>query len=390
MANIETDAKAESVQADALPEFTLSSYTSGSRIGQNSFCETNPEMGVEFEKKFEYCDTIGSGSCGEVVRARHKQDKQFYAIKKIKLPKSEKAPSEGKYLREVQSLAKLQHIGIVRYHTVWDEVVNQQPFLFIQMELCQAGTLSTWLADNAGPRPPVKVLPFCKEILEALSYIHGQGIIHRDVKPGNILIANGKLKIGDFGLATCHDDSFEHESHSNQAANQHTALQGTKLYMSPEQLNKGQYDTKVDIFSTGLVFLELCRSFPYPDEENLKERVFNSVRDGGAVNLVGFPEPRMATIVQQMTDKNPAKRPTAKKLLTDMVFKKYSQHNDSSLSWTIINHATNVVNGPGATMVVNNYADDWNKTSRTKEPKRPLSGTRVHSTCEKELLSSAK
>ncbi|KAL6422966.1 hypothetical protein ACFW04_010458 [Cataglyphis niger] len=187
-------------------------------------------------------------------------------------------------------------------------------FLYIQMQLCQRLSLREWLRHTS-TRDSVRVLNIFQQILDAVEYVHLQGLIHRDLKPSNIFFAyDDKIKIGDFGLVTAmtencdgaHTPSAENENISLKN-NIHTACVGTHLYMSPEQINGQMYNYKVDIYSLGIIFFELLIPF-FTDMErivalsNLKKSIFPE----------SFAENYSAeyNLLNMMLDEDPAKRPT--------------------------------------------------------------------------------
>ncbi|KAK7901961.1 hypothetical protein WMY93_018730 [Mugilogobius chulae] len=202
----------------------------------------------------EYCvlDVLGSGGYGYVYKAKNSLGKDC-AIKEIKTKDKEKS------LDEVKVLWELHHLNIVRFYTYWFEDTGYRctipkpnvKFLFIEMELCDGGTLRSWICKkNKEPAESSRhtdSLDFARQILSGVEYIHHKKLIHRDLKPGNILIGqDGRAKIGDFGLAT--QDNEEGE------VVERTEGKGTHSYMAPEQFGVN-YDRKVDIFALGLIFL---------------------------------------------------------------------------------------------------------------------------------------
>uniref|UniRef100_A0A8C1YAF9 Protein kinase containing Z-DNA binding domains n=1 Tax=Cyprinus carpio TaxID=7962 RepID=A0A8C1YAF9_CYPCA len=130
---------------------------------------------------------------------------------------------------------------------------SSRTYLFIQMEFCEGGTLTDWIkARNQmeKQRSIVEIHKIFYEIITGVEYIHAEKLIHRDLKPDNILFgADGKVKIGDFGLVAAQtDQNGDPIERSNR---------GTPTYMSPEQKNKKNYDEKTDIFPLGLVWFEM-------------------------------------------------------------------------------------------------------------------------------------
>nr|CAD7194504.1 unnamed protein product [Timema douglasi] len=140
-------------------------------------------------------------------------------------------------------------------------------FLFIQMQLCRKESLREWLKDNVGPRDKRTVLNMFLQILDAVEYVHLQGLIHRDLKPSNIFFSlDGQIKVGDFGLVTAMVESGDQRTPGGDGDTFlgdeiHTAQVGTQLYMSPEQSKGLPYNYKVDIYSLGVILVELLVPF---------------------------------------------------------------------------------------------------------------------------------
>jgi translation initiation factor 2-alpha kinase 3 len=138
------------------------------------------------------------------------------------------------------------------------------------MELCEHGTLKDWM-EQQHPAPPEQSIidKIFYQMCKGVKYIHGKGLIHRDLKPSNIYLAeNLCVKIGDFGLTRAklgvegHNmQQLEQQAAVAEEANRLTDRVGTQLYMSPEQCNQEPYNHKVDIFSLGLILLELLVPF---------------------------------------------------------------------------------------------------------------------------------
>lgn len=142
-------------------------------------------------------------------------------------------------------------------------VLEPPIFLYIQMQLCQKESLRDWLLKHQ-KREKYVILDIFKQIVSAVEYVHMQGLIHRDLKPGNIFFSlEGQIKVGDFGLVKDMEGSFDLETNINSSSfmSNESRQVGTLLYMSPEQLRNEKYDYKVDIYSLGLIFFELLYPF---------------------------------------------------------------------------------------------------------------------------------
>ncbi|KAM6083927.1 interferon-induced, double-stranded RNA-activated protein kinase isoform 2-T2 [Theristicus caerulescens] len=223
-----------------------------------------------FLESFNNIEPIGEGGFGNVFKAIGKLDERTYAVKRVHITKNVK--------REVTGLAGLNHENIVRYYSSWkgnDYVTYQDsrqksekvvPCLFIQMELCEQGTLENWIEKNRQNRKYHEMAQNkFLQILEAVEYIHSKALIHRDLKPQNIFISDeDKIKIGDFGLVT---------SVMNETL---TENRGTKTYMAPEQFGDS-YGMEVDIYALGLIWFEILSAFSSHHE---RSKVWHTVRDG--------------------------------------------------------------------------------------------------------------
>ncbi|CAD1475311.1 unnamed protein product, partial [Heterotrigona itama] len=187
-------------------------------------------------------------------------------------------------------------------------------FLYIQMQLCQRLSLREWLKMQS-MRDYRHVLHIFHQIVDAVEYVHLQGLIHRDLKPSNIFFSfDNKIKVGDFGLVTAIAEGYN-EAHTPSSENEditlksslHTAYVGTHLYMSPEQINGQGYNYKVDIYSLGIILFELLIPF---DTEMERVDVLRNLRKSVFPNNFSHNYPDEYNLLAMMLDENPSKRPT--------------------------------------------------------------------------------
>ena len=328
----------------------------------------------KYKTKYEEIKMLGKGGFAEVYTARYILDGNIYAIKKVPvgLEEDEDLKQHHAY-REIEAMTRLSHQNIVRYMTCWiekgeeisvermkekSEVVSNymshsdlrtsevqiewdrgseikeshhstkqeviksiKPLnrkckiplvFFIQMEYCAGSSLKDWIEKGEAEANPKLSAKYFTQIIKALKAIHSNGLIHRDMKPANVFLdRKGNLKVGDFGLAVLQLNKETTIKTACGTRSVSTTKAGTKLYLSPEQLAEKVYDEKIDIYSTGLILLELSHKF-----ETTHERiaVFSKLKEERKLpkKLQKKPE---ADLILKMTEKEPVNRPSA-----EMVF----------------------------------------------------------------------
>src|SRR5919198_1847679 len=187
-------------------------------------------------------EAIGRGATGTVWRAEDRLLGRAVAFKQVELPaavpRQERQAMRQRVLREARAAARLSHVGAV---TVFD-VVEDEGKLYIAMELVEGTTLLELVAEK-GPLPHPRVATIGLRLLEALEVAHANGIVHRDVKPGNVIVTgDGRVKLADFGIASIKGDP------------QLTAtglVLGSPSYMSPEQARGEPAGPPSDLWALG-------------------------------------------------------------------------------------------------------------------------------------------
>uniref|UniRef100_A0A8D8ZJP0 non-specific serine/threonine protein kinase n=1 Tax=Cacopsylla melanoneura TaxID=428564 RepID=A0A8D8ZJP0_9HEMI len=187
-------------------------------------------------------------------------------------------------------------------------------YLYIQMQLCRKDSLREWLADNVSHRDRTEIINIFEQIVQAVEYVHMQGLIHRDLKPSNIFFSQeGQIKVGDFGLVTAMMSEGDtspviiSKSGSDYVDERHTAKVGTQLYMSPEQMAGKSYNYKVDIYSLGMIFFELLIPFSTQMERWKK---LSDLRNNIYPPQFQSNFPKEYELLQVMLAKSPEKRAT--------------------------------------------------------------------------------
>ena len=198
--------------------------------------------------RYRLVDRIGRGAMGTVFMAEDTVMERRVAIKVLRLPEElpEKAREEAvkRFYREARLAGKLIHPNIVATF----DIDQDGAYHFISMELVEGETLSGILEEKE-TLDPLLAVGIAQQVCEALDYAHSYGVVHRDIKPGNIFVVGGeKVKVGDFGIARSMDSS---------TLTQTGYSMGTPQYMSPEQVRGEGMDPRSDIFSLGVVLYEM-------------------------------------------------------------------------------------------------------------------------------------
>ena len=204
---------------------------------------------------YEIVAPIGAGGMGEVFKARDTRLERSVAIKVLPAELARDAQFKLRFEREAKAISALTHPNIC---TLYD-VGHDKGTDYLVMELLEGESLADKLAK--GPLPLDQVLRYGAQIAEALDRAHKAGVIHRDLKPGNIMITRAGAKLLDFGLAKSQPSALSPQS---SMETQHKALTaegtiiGTFQYMAPEQLEGEEADACTDIFALGAVLYEMA------------------------------------------------------------------------------------------------------------------------------------
>ncbi|HSD28391.1 MAG TPA: TonB family protein [Vicinamibacteria bacterium] len=205
--------------------------------------------------RYQITGTLGSGAMGAVYKAFDPLIKRTLAIKTIRLDIPRTSPQYqvfiDRFYHEVRISGTLSHPGIVTLFDVGEE--NRLPFL--AMEYVEGKTIGAIL-DEGTRFKPERVVGLVSQVAAALDYAHSRGVVHRDIKPTNLIVSSAdEVKVTDFGIAKLADVEITHSG----------ALLGTPSYMSPEQAMGEKLDGRSDIFSLGVVaFQMLSGQQPFP------------------------------------------------------------------------------------------------------------------------------
>lgn len=249
--------------------------------------------------------TIGEGASGTVLRAEQDQPRREVALKLLQHG-SVSTASMRRFVIEADALARLQHPGVVQIFEAGVADVGGAAVPFLATELVRGTLLHEWRAQQSPDwRQSLHVV---LQILDAVEYVHRQGVIHRDLKPQNVVVRDGdgppKVCILDFGVARLLRPNPDAES------TLHGAVVGTLAYMSPEQAaGSAQVDTRSDVWSTGAICYELLvKKPPMPTfDGELAQRI--AQRRSAVAAPLGHVDPRFRGDLEAVVGKALALKP---------------------------------------------------------------------------------
>ena len=258
--------------------------------------------GVLLERRYRIDTPIARGGMSTVFRGVDTRLDRPVAIK-VMDPRFAADPQFlARFEFEARAVAKLKHPGLVAvYDQGVDPTAAGEPVAFLVMELVEGGTLRE-LLNERGPMPPHAVRGVAEPVLDALAVAHAAGLVHRDVKPENVLISDsGEVKIADFGLVRAVAASTTTSS---------SVILGTAAYLSPEQVMTGAADARSDVYAMGvLIFEMLTGQTPFTGDTSLSiayQRIDHDVPSPSRC-IAGVPE-QFDHLVATATARDPAHR----------------------------------------------------------------------------------
>ena len=251
-----------------------------SEAGVESQTQQDPLIGRIIESKYRIDGLIGAGGMGAVYQATRLLIGDEVAIKILHTERVVDPHASERFSREARAAARLKHPNAV---SIYDFGVSSDGLQYLVMELIEGKSLREF-AKQHGPVDPSLAAEVTSQVCAALDEAHRQHIVHRDIKPDNIILnstaAGLRVKVLDFGIAKLRDDTASHLTQTG-------SVMGTPHYMSPEQCLGEELDNRADIYSVGVVLYEmLCGRVP-----------FNSpISTAVVVQHVNQPPPPLRTI----------------------------------------------------------------------------------------------
>jgi serine/threonine-protein kinase len=222
--------------------------------------------------RYELGEVLGRGGMAEVRRGRDRRLGRVIAVKMLRVDHTADATFQARFRREAQSAASLNHRNIVAVYDTGEDVFDGHRIPYIVMEHVEGRTLRELLREQARFTPE-RSIEIVTGVLDALEYSHRAGIVHRDIKPGNVMITGtGEVKVMDFGIARSLADS-------GVTLTQTAAVVGTAQYISPEQARGEQADARSDLYATGCVLYEMLTGRPPFVGESLVSVAVSHVRE---------------------------------------------------------------------------------------------------------------
>ena len=254
--------------------------------------------------RYQVGELLGYGGMAEVHRGRDLRLGRDVAIKMLRTDLARDATFQMRFRREAQNAASLNHPAIVAVYDTGEEIAPTGETLpFIVMEFVNGRTLKELLAAE-GRLMPRRALEISADICAALEFSHRHGIIHRDIKPGNVMLTqNGQVKVMDFGIARA-------LASGATTMTQTSAVIGTAQYLSPEQARGEAVDARSDVYAAGCVLFELvCGHPPFVGDSPVSVAYQHVREDPRAPSEINHDvTPPFDAIVLKALSKNPLNR----------------------------------------------------------------------------------
>ncbi len=254
-------------------------------------------------ERYEIGGVLGRGGMAEVHHGRDLRLGREVAVKVLRSDLARDPSFQVRFRREAQAAASLNHPAIVAVYDTGEDRTTSGATPYIVMEYVEGDTLRDVLRRE-GVLPPDRAMSLTADICAALDFSHRNGIVHRDVKPGNVMITpQGTVKVMDFGIARAVSDSAATMTST-------AAVIGTAQYLSPEQARGESVDARSDVYSVGCLLFELVTGAPPFTGDSPVSVAYQHVREDPRLPSSVNPAvpPDLDAIVLKALSKNPANR----------------------------------------------------------------------------------
>lgn len=266
-------------------------------------------IGKVLEGRYEIVSELGGGGMARVYRGQDRLLNRNVTIKILREQYASDKEFLARFQREAQAVASLSHPNVVSIYDVGQE----DDLHYLIMEYVEGRSLKDLISERA-PLPPLEAIDISLQICDALEHAHENGVIHRDIKPHNILITrNGRVKVTDFGIA---------QAVSEVTMSQSGTMIGSVHYLAPEQARGGVIGATADIYSLGIVLYEmLTGDLPFHGETPVAVALKHLQENPRPVReLNPNVPPALERVVMRTLKKDPARRyPSAAALRSDLL-----------------------------------------------------------------------
>lgn len=284
-------------------------------------------IGKKLDGRYVLLEQIGNGGMAQVYRAQDLANGKIVAVKVLKEQFMDNDEIVQRFKNESRAISMLDHPNIVRVYdvSVWDKTQ------FIVMELIEGVDLKQFMTENGGRLTWKETVKFAEETLQALQHAHEHGIVHRDIKPQNImLLKDGSIKVMDFGIARFSRSGV------------HTATDkamGSVHYISPEQARGDVTDAKSDLYSVGIMMYEmLTGQLPFDGDSNVAVAIKQISEEARPLKELNPEAPEgLVEIIHKAMEKQPSKRyESAQAMLEDIA--RFKENPSIQFAYQYINN----------------------------------------------------
>jgi serine/threonine protein kinase len=258
--------------------------------------------GFLINHKYRLLHKVGSGGMGSVYLCEHIHMRRRVALKVLPLAQAQDPEAVERFYREARAVASLDHPNIVRAH----DIDHEGSLHFLVLEYIDGSNLHD-IIRRCGPMPIVRAANYIRQAALGLQHAHESGLVHRDIKPGNLLLdRNGVIKVLDMGLAR-----FFHEPEDNLSDDQEVGnVLGTADFLAPEQVQDSRVDIRADVYSLGVTFYFLLSGkSPFHEGTVSQKLIWHQVRQPKPIRALRPEVPdELVQVLERMLAKNAAER----------------------------------------------------------------------------------